>query len=208
VALQVVGAGLGRTGTASLKLALEQLLGGRCYHMLEVMREPEHDLFWRAAVRGERVDFASFLRGYRATVDWPACAFWRQLAELDPEAVVVLSTRDSAERWWASMEATIVPTLKSGVHAREPLVARHRSMVRELLERRFCRRWDDPGEAMAAYERHNEEVRRLADPGRLLEWKPGDGWDPICDALGVPVPDASFPHENTTAAFRARASTR
>lgn len=204
--LRVVGAGLGRSGTASLQRALERLLGGRCYHMLEVMQNRDHDAFWLAAVRGEPVDFASFLAGYRAAVDWPACAFWRELAAANSDAVILLSTRDSPQRWWASMQATIVPAVKSRRESPDPALVRHGTMVRELFERRFCPRWDDPGAAMEAYERHNAEVRRSADPARLLEWRPGDGWDPICDALGVPVPDARFPHENSTADFQARAA--
>jgi len=206
--LRVVGAGLGRTGTASLKQALEQLLGGRCYHMLEVMARPRDDIFWQAEVRGERVDLAAFLDGYRATVDWPSCAFWRELADASPDALILLSTRESAERWWASMEGTIVPTVKSRAHAENPLIARHGAMVGELFRRRFSPGWEDPAQAMAAYERHNEDVRRSADPARLLEWRPGDGWEPICAALGLPVSDTPFPHENTTAAFRAREDRR
>ncbi|HEV2979837.1 MAG TPA: sulfotransferase [Solirubrobacteraceae bacterium] len=202
--LRVVGAGLGRTGTASLKQALEQLLGGRCYHMLEVMENPEHDVFWLAAARGEAADVAGFLAGYRAAVDWPACAFWHELAAANPEAVVLLSTRESPQRWWASMEATIVPTVKSRASSPDASLVRHGEMVSELFARTFSPRWDEPVAAMAAYERHNEDVRSSADPGRLLEWRPGGGWEPICDALGLPVPDAPFPHENTTADFHAR----
>jgi Sulfotransferase domain len=202
--LAVVGAGLGRTGTASLQQALERLLGGRCYHMLEVMQNPEHDAFWLGAARDEPRDFEAVLAGYCAAVDWPACAFWRELASAHPDAVVLLSTRDSPERWWTSMQATIVPAVKSGLDSPDPAVARHRAMVSELFERTFTPRWDDPAEAMAAYERHNDEVRSSVDPARLLEWRPGDGWKPICDALGVAEPDTPFPHENTTADFRAR----
>jgi hypothetical protein len=202
--LRVVGAGLGRTGTASLQQALEQLLGGRCYHMLEVMQNLEHDVFWLRAARGEAVDVPGFLARYRAAVDWPACAFWRELAAANPDAVILLSTRDSPERWWASMQATIVPTVKSRASSSDASLVRHGAMVSELFERRFCPHWDDPAAAMAAYERHNEDVRRRADPARLVQWRPGDGWEPLCDALGVPEPDAPFPHENTTADFRAR----
>jgi hypothetical protein len=203
-----VGAGLGRTGTASLKQALEMLLGGRCYHMLEVMNRLRDDAVWEAAVRGEQDELSSLFDGFEAAVDWPACAFWEELAAANPDAVILLSTRDSAASWWASMEGTIVPTLKSPVSPDKPALARHRAMVRELLARRFTPAWDEPAQAMAAYERHNEEVRRAADPSRLVEWRPGDGWEPICAALGASVPDVPFPFENTTAAFRARMGLR
>jgi Sulfotransferase domain len=202
--LRVVGAGLGRTGTTSLKRALEQLLDAPCYHMLEVMQNPEQDEFWLRAVRGEAVDVPGFLAGYRAAVDWPACAFWKQLAAANPEALILLSMRDSPQRWWASMQATIVPTVRSRADSSDPSLVRHGAMVTELFRRTFCARWHEAEAAMAAYERHNEEVRRAADPARLLEWRPGDGWQPLCEALGVVVPRAPFPHENTTADFRAR----
>lgn len=202
--LRVVGAGLGRTGTASLKVALEMLLHGRCYHMLEAFERQQDTPVWHAAVRGEPVDWSAFLHEYEASVDWPACTFWRELSEANPDALVLLSTRDSAEQWWASMERTIVPTLKRAVPSDQPAAARHRQMVHELLERRFTSDWSTPAAAMAAYEHHNEDVRRTAAAGRLIEWHPGDGWDPICAALGVPVPDEPFPHENTTVDFRAR----
>jgi hypothetical protein len=202
--LQVVGAGLGRTGTASLKQALEALLGGPCYHMFEVSEHRDHDAFWRAAVRGEAVDMEAVMSGYAASVDWPACAFWRELAAVSPDAVILLSTRDSAEQWWASMDCTIVPTVKAAVPADEPDLARHRAMVRELLDRRFTTDWDSSAAAMAAYELHNEDVRRSADPRRLVEWRPGQGWEPICAALGVAVPSRPFPHENSTSDFRSR----
>jgi hypothetical protein len=93
VTLRVVGAGLGRTGTLSLKLALEKLLGAPCYHMLGLFERPEHVATWDAAARGERVDWHGLMRGYAAAVDWPACAFWRELSAANPDAVILLSTR-------------------------------------------------------------------------------------------------------------------
>jgi hypothetical protein len=204
MALRVVGAGLGRTGTASLKLALELLLGGRCYHMLEVFEREQDVPFWHAAARGEPVAWDGLLGEYEAAVDWPACAFWRELAAASPEAVILLSTRDSPEQWWASMERTIVPTLTAPVPPDQPAIARHRAMITELFDLRFTPGWETAAAAQAAYERCNDEVRSSADPARLLEWRPGDGWEPICSALGLAVPDEPFPHENTTADFRAR----
>ncbi len=208
MALLVVGAGLGRTGTASLKEALELLLDGRCYHMLEVFEREQDTPVWHDAVRGEPVNWDALLDEYVASVDWPASAFWRELSAANPEAIVLLSTRDSPEQWWASMERTIVPTMKESVRAGETMLARHREMVTELLDRRFTPDWENPGAAMAAYERHNEDVRRSVDPLRLVEWRPCDGWEPICAALAMPVPQEPFPHENTTADFRARQGLR
>ncbi len=202
MALRVVGAGLGRTGTNSLKLALEQLLGGRCYHMLELMERPQDGPAWESAVRGDRVDWNRLLREYVATVDWPACAFWREIHATNPDSVVLLSTRDSPEVWWASMEPTIVAVLSQAPADDDPEQARRRAMVREMMRVRFTPDWPDRDAAIAAYERHNEDVRRAVPAGRLIDWRPGQGWDPICAALELPLPPTPFPHENKTAEFR------
>jgi hypothetical protein len=204
MALRVVGAGLGRTGTNSLKVALEQLLGGPCYHMFELARRDGDTPAWRAAVWGEPVDWAALLGGYVATVDWPACAFWSELWEANPEAIVLLSTRDSAQTWWQSMERTIVPTISGEVAPDEPATARRRAMVVEMMGERFTPDWSDRDAAIAAYERHNEHVRQAVPAERLIDWRPSDGWEPICAALELPVPLTAFPRENTTADFRAR----
>jgi hypothetical protein len=199
--LRVVGAGLGRTGTNSLKLALEELLGGRCYHMYEAQQRDQDTPVWSAAVRGESVDWNLFLDGYVAAVDWPACAFWRELTAANPDALVLLSTRESPERWWRSYSETILGRVQE---PGEPDVERRRTMIRALLGERFTPGWGEHDAAIAAYERHNEQVRRDVPAERLIDWRTGDGWEPICAALGVAVPDRPFPHVNTGAEFRAR----
>lgn len=201
MSLLVVGAGLGRTGTMSLKLALEKLLGGRCYHMLELFGRPDDIPVWHAAMRGEPYDWKALLSEYVATVDWPACAVWHQLSEVNPNAIVLLSTRD-ADGWWRSCDNTIFEVMRRGEDERMPEWA---AMVRDMFAKTFTPDILDRDAAIAAYERHNEEVRATADPARFVEWHPGEGWEPICTALGVPVPDEAFPHANTTDEFRARA---
>jgi hypothetical protein len=201
--LRIVGAGLGRTGTNSLKLALEQLLGGRCYHMFELARRPQDLPAWEAAVRGESVDWRELLCDYVATVDWPGAAYWRAIHAQSPRALVLLSRRDSAEAWWASMERTIVAVLDSA--AEDPDQRRRRTMVRELLSRRLTPDWHHPDAAIAAYERHLDDVRASVPEEQLIEWRTGEGWAPLCQALGVPFPDSPFPHENRTADFRTAA---
>jgi hypothetical protein len=200
--LQVVGAGLGRTGTVSLKAALERLLGAPSYHMVEVFAHPEHVGEWARATRGEPVDWETLLAGYRAAVDWPAAAFWRELSEAYPGAIVLLSIRDDAATWWRSADATIFEAMR---RPQPPEMAAWNEMVVGLLRARLTEQWLDADAAMAAYDRHNDEVRSTIPAERLLEWRPGDGWEPLCTALGVPVPDEPFPHENKTADFRAMA---
>ncbi|HEY0486691.1 MAG TPA: sulfotransferase [Mycobacteriales bacterium] len=200
--LQVIGAGMGRTGTNSLKLALERLLGAPCYHMREVFTHPEHVPVWHAAVRGEPVDWDALFEGYAATVDWPAAAFWPELVRAYPDALVLLSVRDTADAWWRSADATIFQGLR-----REPPAdagpAEWHAMVRELLAHRFTPDLDDAAAAMAAYEQGNAAVRAGVPAERLVEWRTGEGWEPLCAALGLPVPDEPFPHTNTTAEFQA-----
>jgi sulfotransferase family protein len=201
--LRVVGAGLGRTGTNSLKLALERLTGGPCYHMLELFEHHDDLPKWRGALRDDPPDWGTFPAGYTATVDWPACAFWAGLAAAHPDAIVLLSLRDSAEQWWRSFEATILEGLSRPVPADQPEWAERRKVTLELLERTFTPDWRERAGAMAGYEAHNAAVRETIPTGRLVEWRPGDGWEPICAALDVPVPDEPFPHVNTTEEFRA-----
>jgi hypothetical protein len=203
VGLRVVGAGLGRTGTNSLKLALEQLLGGPCYHMYEVAARPSDTPSWHAAVRGEEVNFSALLDGYAATVDWPACAFWREIAQVSDDPFILLSTRDSSERWWDSVAATILPTVVQELPIDDPSATERRLMIRELMHARFTPAWREREGAIAAYERHNADVRRAVPRERLIDWRPGDGWEPICSALGLAVPRTPFPHVNTTDEFRA-----
>lgn len=200
MALRVVGAGLGRTGTHSLKVALEQLLGGSCYHMVEVFGHPEHVDQWRRAALDEPVDWDDLLRDYVATVDWPAASFWPELSRANPDALVLLSVRDNAQAWWKSASNTIfqILQLQEGAPGDE-----WRAMWDAIAANRFTADLDDEAAAIAAYERHNDAVRASVPADRLLEWRPADGWEPICRALQLPVPDEPFPHVNTTEEFRA-----
>ncbi len=197
MALRVVGAGLGRTGTYSLKLALERLLGAPCYHMAEVFTHPEHVPDWHAASEGRMPDWNRLLAGYAAAVDWPSSAFWPELSEAFPDALVVLSVRDP-EAWWRSTQATIFSALDS-VPSPE-----WRAMIDALFTARFTTAIKDHDACVAAFERHNAEVRAAVAPERLLEWQASQGWEPLCAALGLPVPEEPFPHVNTKEEWAAR----
>jgi len=192
--LRVVGAVLPRTGTHSLRVALEQLLGGHSYHMSVISGHP-FDLGegWDHALAGEIPDWDRVFDGYVAAVDWPASLFWRELSQANPEALVLLSVRDSAETWRRSAEATILPVARLAL---APDWKEGRGLL-DLLERfTGTEHWDDPATLQAAYERHNAGVRQAVPPGRLLEWRATDGWPPICRALNLPIPDLPFPWLN------------
>ncbi len=160
---------------------------------------------WHAAARGEPVDWEALMDGYAAAVDWPAGAFWQELSAAFPDALILLSTRDSAEEWWRSASNTIFLGIGRVPPDEDEEQRAWRAMVFEMARARFTADIGDRDAAMAAYERHNAEVRATAPPDRLLDWRPSDGWGPICDALGLPVPDEPFPLTNTTAEFRERA---
>jgi len=191
VNLRVVGAGLPRTGTSSLKKALEHLLGGRCYHMMEIPGHPfELGAGWDGALAGGVPDWDRIFAGYSAAVDWPASMFWRELSAANPGALVLLSVRDTAEAWWHSVDEMVLTPAR---RALAPDWSKGRGLV-TLLERfAGTARWDDPATLKAAYERHNAQVRKVIPWRRLLEWRAAEGWAPICGALGVPVPDLPFP---------------
>ncbi|MGB1883823.1 MAG: sulfotransferase family protein [Gammaproteobacteria bacterium] len=197
MSLKVIGAGVGRTGTNSLKLALEHLLEGPCYHMHEVFPHKEDIPVWHAAARGEMPDWNQFLKPWRAVVDWPASAFWEEISSANTDALILLSHRD-ADAWWASASNTIFPASMSAPDSG------WRRMIFDLFGNRFTADIENERAAIDAYHAHNRAVRDRAPQDRLLEWQPGDGWEPICDALELPIPDEPFPHVNSTAAFKAR----
>jgi len=148
---------------------------------------------------------SEFLAEYAAGVDVPFSNCWRDLAATYPHAPVLLSHRGSAEVWHRSMEATVLPRTREMLMRpdSDPMVPLFRVIFADLFTD-----LNDAADVMAGYERWLVEVREEIAPERLVEWQPGDGWEPICCALGVPVPDVPFPHENSTADYVARAGIR
>jgi Sulfotransferase domain len=196
VALKVVGAGVGRTGTNSLKVALEQLLGGKCHHMHEMMANPDEVPAWVDAIDGKPTDWVAMMSGYVAQVDWPGASFWPELSEANPDALVVLSVR-SAQSWYASASATIFQVFDRVPPELQPWFEK----MRELLGARFSADMDNPTAMMEAFEKHNQAVRDTVPASRLLEWTAADGWEPLCGRLGLPVPIEPFPLTNTKDEF-------
>ena len=198
--LSVIGAGLGRTGTMSLKLALERLGHGPCYHMKEVLAHLDaHVPMWDRAAEGGLVDWDVLFEGYRAAVDHPAAGFYRELAAHYPEAKVILTVRDP-ERWFQSFTNTILHPLTEPLP--DHLVAWGTMVRKAILDRVFDGNVADKTHVIASYERHNEEVKRAVPRGRLLVYEVAQGWEPLCQFLEAPVPDEPFPMANTTDEFR------
>ncbi len=207
--LRVIGAGFGRTGTMSLKVALEQLGLGPCYHMMEVFSHPDHSEKWTKLAKGEVTDWSPILSGYTSVVDWPTTYFYRQFAEAYPKAKVILTERDP-KVWYKSTSSTIFPQVKNNLSGQttDPLRLAQAEMANYIVfEKTFG---GDLGEenAIAVYKRHNESVRHVIPKDRLLVYSGEQGWGPLCAFLGVPVPSTPYPKTNTTEEFQARTAQR
>jgi hypothetical protein len=196
--MHVIGAGLGRTGTMSLKFAIEQLGLGPCFHMIEMMKVPERIPMWDRAGQGENVDWDALLSGFNSTVDWPSCTFYRELADHYPNAKVVLTVRD-ADKWFDSTQATIFKAMDQLVADTDNPMGR---MVRSVIMRMFDNNMHDRAHCISVYNKHNDEVRRAIPAARLLEFNVAQGWTPLCDFLGVAVPSVAFPAVNSTEEFQ------
>lgn len=198
MSVKVIGAGVGRTGTHSLKQALEQLLGGRCHHMVEIIGDPPQAAAWTDAIEGRDVDWQQILDGYATVVDWPGASFWREISAANPDALVLLSTRDR-EAWYRSASDTIFNPIQAPPPGLEEWFG---VTMPKLFAQRFSADLGDATAMMAAFDAHNAAVRAGVPAERLLEWTVADGWEPICERLGVAVPDEPFPLTNTTSETR------
>ena len=199
--LSVIGAGFGRTGTMSLKLALEQLGVGLSHHMDEVFANPEQLPNWAAAAAGESVDWDDVYKGYSATVDWPGAFFWRELADHYPDAKIILTTR-STESWWESYSKTIMAFFRDMMpDVPDPHVQAVGAMATQIIgERTFGGPIDNKYAATLAYENHNQAVEAFSKD-RVLVFEVRQGWEPLCEFLGKPVPDGDFPRSNNQEQF-------
>jgi Sulfotransferase domain len=204
MALKVVGAGFGRTGTLSLKHALEKIGYGPCYHMMEVFPRPDHVAMWHRLAFTESMDWDLLFRDFTATVDWPAARWWREIAAHYPDAKVLLSVREE-EGWYKSMIDTIYQPMKWPVPDGVPEIVRLQNEMarRAILGDTFDNRFEDKAHAIEVFRRHNQEVRDTIDPGRLLVFDVREGWAPLCRFLEVPIPDEPFPRLNDTASTQA-----
>jgi hypothetical protein len=200
--VKIIGAGFGRTGTLSLKNALEQLGFDPCCHMLEVAWRAERARLWLDAAQGMAVDWSQVLAGYQATVDWPGCAFYGELMEAFPDAQVILTVRDP-EAWYESARKTINDRPSARPPTPDDTIGTQ--MIRAVVWQGSMEgAFDDKAKAIDIYNRHNEEVRRRVPADRLLVFEARQGWEPLCDFLGVPVPAGSYPHLNERSVFNDR----
>jgi len=200
MSLEVIGAGFGRTGTHSLKVALEMLGFGPTHHMKELIAHPDQMEMWRALAGGHSPGWTALYAGYRSAVDWPTAHYWRELAAAYPAARIILTMRDP-DAWHRSVVSTIAPSMGPD---NDPA-----SFGRKVLgEQVFGGRVLDRDHAVAVYEAHVAAVKSEIPPERLLVYEVSQGWGPLCRHLRVPVPAEPFPLTNTTGEFQARMAAR
>ena len=206
--LKIIGAGYPRTGTTSLKIALEQLGFGPCHHMEELFKHPEQIGWWLDVAAGKRRDWATLLDGYVSACDFPSQHWYREILAETPGAKVILTMREPAG-WYTSMMATIWE-ISRGFPA--PLVGRFvprvggvtRLATAVLWGQEFEGRFLDRDHALARFQGHTEAVRAAVPAEDLLVFDVREGWEPLCRFLGVPVPATPFPRANDMATFQKR----
>jgi len=201
--VKVIGCGFGRTGSMSMKLALEMLGVGPCHHMDEVIANPEKQLpYWLAAAKGESMDWDAALRGYNSCVDWPTAAYWPQLAAHYPDAKILLTTR-SAESWYNSISKTIFKILGDIAAAPTQSPANpFGEMIQQMITNNtFKGDISDPEHCMEVFNANVQAVKDAFGGDRLFVYTIGDGWEGLCQWLEVPVPDTPFPRTNNQQEF-------
>lgn len=191
--LKVIGTGFGRTGTDSMRTALNMLGFGRTHHMLELFDHPDEETLWQELAGGATPDWDALFNGYSACVDWPSAFYWRELINIYPDAKVLLTWR-TPESWWTSFEKTILQVIQSTDDPNSLGVAL-------IAEQVFGGRPDDREHAIKTYENNVDAVIATVPEDRLLVYKIGDGWGPLCAHLGVDVPTEEYPNRNTKTDF-------
>lgn len=207
--LEVIGAGLMRTGTNSLQVALERLLNGKCYHMYVVIQENPSDAnFWIKACTEPTSDeeWLRFLASYKAAVDFPPVAFYERFVQLYPNAKVILTVRDP-DKWFTSVSQTIAVAVQKSFFSSIIIYFSKRWKFLKMVDLLFKRVYGDDydlknkAQMVKAFEAHNQRVLQNVPNDRLLVFDVKEGWQPLCDFLGVPVPDEPFPHVNSSEDF-------
>ena len=212
MALQVIGAGFGRTGTKSLQLALEQLGFGKCYHMEALLRNPSDVKHWNDAYLEKATDWSSLFENYSSGVDFPVSMYYKELADHFPDSKVILTVRDP-ERWYKSANDTIFsfdpgPKLKLKMLFSMPFSSTARNLFKVIMlneksiwKKYFEGRFKDKDYAINKFNQHIENVKASIPEERLLIFHPKDGWEPLCNFLNVPIPSEPFPNTNTREKF-------
>ncbi|MEO3415036.1 sulfotransferase family protein [Roseovarius sp. CAU 1744] len=197
--LKVIGAGFGRTGTMSLRMALNKLELGPCYHMEDVLQDmPTRTPQWNAALSAAP-DWDHVFSGFVSAVDWPVAAFWKELMSYYPHAKFVLSSRDP-EGWYESISQTILAVLTAPEKWPGEQVEWLKMVRSVVIERSLGGRTDKEG-AIDAFRSQEAALARTLPANRLLVHRATDGWEPLCAFLEKDVPGESYPRSNSRQEF-------
>merc|ERR1711915_44417 len=213
--LEVICAGLPRTGTLSLKAALTHLLGGRCYHGFDTLFGSYEDVkFWTKVSKDTATDeeirdfFTS--RGCTAAADFPAAFFYKKLMKVFPTAKLVLTTR-SPISWQKSMKESLYLA-----YCNRTQWPWRWSLF--TIDWRFMQGLDELYDIMDAvwldavlgeenkatdfFEEWEQDVKDTVPEEKLLVFKACDGWKLLCNFLEMEIPDGPYPRLNNTQQFQ------
>ena len=197
--LKVIGAGFGRTGTLSLKAALEKLGFGPCHHMKEVMLNNDQTEWFLQASNGIEVDWHEVFNKYSSAVDWPAAAYYKELANSFPEAKIILGTRDP-DAWYESVSNTIfrvIPNFPKWIRFIFPRSNKVLNMIEKTVwQGEFSGQFEDKKSAIQVFNQRIETIKKVFPPERLLIHRSKDGWEPLCEFLDVEIPETPYPWLN------------
>lgn len=200
--MKLINLGFGRTGTTSLKAALERIGYAPCFHTTDLLTSTDNLDVWEAAGRGETTNWQVFFKDY-AVADWPAALHWRDILAAHPTAKVMISVRDP-DAWHGSMMATLAKL--DAIHLPIPRLKRAKAFMYRTLDTMFDGRLDDRAYATQVFKQHIADVQATVPTDNLLVYQVTEGWEPLCTFLGVDVPDEPFPRDNRRENFRALAT--
>ena len=207
MALKVIGAGFGRTGTKSLQIALELLNLGKCYHMEALFRNPNDVKHWQNAYEEKETDWKTLFKDYSSAVDFPSSMYYKELADCFPDSKIILTVRDP-EKWYQSASSTIYsfdpgPKMKLKMLFKMIYSSKARNLFKviQLNEKSIWKKFfegnfEDKAYAIQKFNDHIEQVKNNIPKDRLLIFHPREGWEPLCEFLGVDVPAEPFPNTN------------
>jgi hypothetical protein len=208
MSIKIIGAGFPRTGTTTLKEALEILGYSKTYHFKDLMMMPHRVRYWKELEEKGATDFDALFEGYQATVDFPGYPYYKILMERYPDAKVILTHRD-IEAWHASTTRTIRPVGAHTINDRPELAALLETNERlrnsrdcfeffskTYIQKQFAGNFDDFEAAKSVFLNHMEEVKAAVPRDQLLVYDVREGWEPLCNFLEVEVPNVDLPHAN------------
>lgn len=206
--LQIIGATLPRTGTMSLKIALEKLGFGKCYHMIEVIQN-DHSKVWTEILESKHKNYEKVMGDFHSTVDAPGSIVWEELLSLNPNAKVILTVRDTPEAWFESCDATVInniyPSRRSlGLKFNAVLMGKFRRLVElhDAILKKYPKNCSKD-DFINYYNDYIAYVKEKCPSEKLLVFNVKEGWEPLCKFLNVPVPNEDFPRVNDTKQFKA-----